>query len=751
MLLALTLSAGRAGAQSRSSDRQARPTDPLAQLQRTISTAETSLQEGETHIAESRYRSALFEAWMIRGSLYLAARRLPDAREAFRHASRSAVDADAALQSLALTTLEMGETSDAVTILTQLAARNGTDVTSRRLLAQALMANRQPAEAVQTLEEAHASAPDDSELAFLLAAAYLDVRKLEPAERLFADVLKAHPGAETDVLIGRTYRDHGFYDRAREALERALKKDPRIRRAHYYLGTLAVLTEGVLRLDDAIREFEAELRINPRDPVTNLRLGMALVEAQRPEPALTHLLMAAASKSAPTDAFLYLGRCQLALDQPEKAIASLRRALDLVAPQHAATAAEPKAGTDTSRADEARVRNIHYQLALALRKIGAASEAAEHFARAKEASSRRAGAEREQLSRYMTDAPEPDQSVRPVILPLESPFAALTPVQRAAIERQVTTAIARASFNLGVMHVQAGRFARAAEYFEEAAAADPEFSQVQYSLGVAYFNAKQYAKATAPLERALARDSTNAALRRMLALAWFNADGYARAAELLAADAGRESDPSLQYAYGLALVRTDRAAEAEAIFSRLLAQHGDRPEIHVLLGQAHAQQGDYPAAIASLQHALQLQADVAEANATLGMIYLRQGRLADARVALQTELAAHPDDLRAQQTLATVLDLEGSFDQAVALLRALLKAKPDFADARYLLGKILLSMGQAREAAEQLEAAARLAPEDANTHYQLGQAYQRLGRSDLAEQEFGLFRKLKDTHRTRLP
>jgi Flp pilus assembly protein TadD len=98
-----------------------------------------------------------------------------------------------------------------------------------------------------------------------------------------------------------------------------------------------------------------------------------------------------------------------------------------------------------------------------------------------------------------------------------------------------------------------------------------------------------------------------------------------------------------------------------------------------------------------------------------------------------------------------VLDLEGSFDQAVALLRPLLKAKPDFADARYLLGKILLSKGHAREAAEQLEAAARLAPEDANTHYQLGQAYQRLGRSDLAEQEFALFRKLKDTRRTRIP
>ena len=95
------------------------------------------------------------------------------------------------------------------------------------------------------------------------------------------------------------------------------------------------------------------------------------------------------------------------------------------------------------------------------------------------------------------------------------------------------------------MHAQAQRFARAAECFEQAAAVDPEFPQVQYSLGVAYFNAQQYDKATAPLTRASALDPSNVELRRMLALAWFNADAFDKAADLLAADPGRESDPSL--------------------------------------------------------------------------------------------------------------------------------------------------------------------------------------------------------------
>ena len=138
---------------------------------------------------------------------------------------------------------------------------------------------------------------------------------------------------------------------------------------------------------------------------------------------------------------------------------------------------------------------------------------------------------------------------------------------------------------------------------------DPQFPQVQYSLGVAYFNAQQFDKAAPPLAQAYALEPSNLEMRRMLSLAWFNAEVFDKAAELLAADPGRESDPSLQYTYGLALVRIDRAADAEEIFSRLLAQHGDTAELHVVLGQANAQQGDYDAAIAVVASCAGAEAD----------------------------------------------------------------------------------------------------------------------------------------------
>jgi len=328
-----------------------------------------------------------------------------------------------------------------------------------------------------------------------------------------------------------------------------------------------------------------------------------------------------------------------------------------------------------------------------------------------------------------------------VLAALESGEAPPAPA-RAELKRRVQAALAGAYLNLGVMQARSGRFAEAAELFEKAAEADANVPQVQYSLGVAYFNARRYDKATGPLSRALA-ERPGPELKRMLATAWLNTKAYDKAADLLRDDPELSANPSLQFAYGLALVRSDRAAEAERVFSQLIARHGDSAELSVLLGQAHAQQGEFEAARESLRRALQLQPDVAEANATLGVINLREGRLAEAEEALRAELKQHPADASAQQNLAIVLDAQQRPAEAIPILRRLLEAEPERATARYLLGKILLAGGDATAALEQLEAAARQAPDDAKIRYQLGQAYQRLGRTELAEQQFELFRRLK--------
>ena len=402
------------------------------------------------------------------------------------------------------------------------------------------------------------------------------------------------------------------------------------------------MSEGVVQLDEAIREFREELKLAPADAATNLRLGMALVEARREAEALPPLDNVV--RSTPS-----AGSASLSWPLPARARSSRRRRRGPFGvrwrwPGRPATTSR-ECGTSiiSLRLPCARVEQTRR------RRLTSTSPRA--------ASGRRADTDREQLERYLADAADSNPDSLPAI-PLNSPFAAMAPAVRADLERRVKTALARAYLNLGVMRTQAQQFSRAAELFEEGVAVDPGFPQLQYSLGVALFNAEQHEKAAVPLARALAADPGNADIRRMLALAHLNTGAYAQAAELLAGDSRLDSDPSLQYAYGLALARSEHGAEAEAVFTRLLAQHGDRAELHVILGQAHAQQGDFEAALQSLERARQLKPGVADASATLGMIYLKQGKLSEAAAGASRGAASNPGTLSARHTLATVLDLE---------------------------------------------------------------------------------------------
>jgi tetratricopeptide (TPR) repeat protein len=705
------------------------PPDLLAPVLQSIAVAEAQLQQGEMESAESHYRDALMAGWQLVGALETLDGRLAEAREALTAASASAVQNRAALQSLVLVLLQMHEAPRAIEILTRLLAQNPKDGQTRRLLAQALVANGQPERAVHELELAHASAPRDLELAFALASGYLRVGRTDQADGLFAEILAARPGAPTHVLVGRTWRDFDKYERARAELRAALKIDPRARRAHYYLGMIHVTEGGVSRLDEAIAEFRQELALFPKDPLTSLQLGMAYVESRRYEEALPLLELAAASEPPQARAFYYLGRCQLGLERAPEAVPTLKKALELAKQQGAG---------------EAQLGGIHNQLGRALQATGAEEESAAHFAEASRIAGERAESSREQLTRYMASAPDPETGrTAGSLLFQASPVADLEPAERDALERRTKTELARAYLNLGVMQARAQHFDRAAEHLERAAAADPGFPEVQRSLGVAEFNARRFDKAVGPLSLAVAEAPGDVGLRRMLATALIETEAYGRAAELLAADPGRADDPSLQYAYGLALTRGGHPAEGERVFSDLLARHGESAEIAVMLGQARAQEGDYDAAIDTLTRALRQKPDVAEANATLGVIYLRQGKLDEAERVLRAELAGHPDDVKAANTLGTVLDLQGSPDEAIPILRAALEKKPDYADARYLLGRLLLAKGSVPEAVEHLEAAAHVAPEDPNIHYQLGRAYQALGREADAKREFELFRELK--------
>ena len=589
------------------------PADLAAPLDLAIRAAEASLAASDFRAAEGHYHRALFEGWLLKGTADGLDKSVPEARAALEKARENLPEEGPARRDLATVFLQIGEAEAAATLLTPLAASDPRDVESHRLLAKAQAAAGQYDQAVATLDEATAAHTDDPEAAYLLGTEYLWLNLPGAAERLFAMVLRARPIPQTHVLIARAYRDGREYGRARAELKAALLQDPRVRRAHYYLGMIALAdaTTAPDRLALAIAEFQEELKLEPDDPPTNDQLGTALLELERAAEALPFLETAV--RGDPRAVYVYhLGRGQLALGRTPEGVATLRRALELAAERGAA---------------EADLQKMHYQLGLGLRKLGRPEEAMTHLAEA-----RRLGDAATQVSN--PDSTDPSRRPRGTRLTIQgSLLAELPPAARTDLRRGAVEGLARAYFNLGVLQAQSPtpvrsseRFAKAAALFTSAAELDPGFPNVQSSLGIALFNARQFEQAIAPLERARAASPDDPGLRHMLAISLLNTEAWDKAADLLRPDAERETNASLQSAYGLALVRGGRGAEAEKVLSGLLAQQGESAELRGLLGQAYAQQGKDGLAVEQLEAAARLAPDDAAVREELGRAYQRLGR-----------------------------------------------------------------------------------------------------------------------------
>jgi tetratricopeptide (TPR) repeat protein len=695
-----------------------------------IALAEKALRQGETQIAESEYKAAAAESAAMLGLLYMQEKDVANAKRAYELAVASVSHPEEYQITLGLFLMQSGEPEKAESTARAVLSVAPKNVKARQVAAEALSLQGKTEEAIQELTEAKGLAPDDIGLLYAIGTGYLRANKLPEAQKTFAEILKLRPIPETHVLLGRTYRDFSKFELAQQELQTALKSGKKLRRAHYYLGTISLLNAGIRNLDLAIQEFKSELEWYPDEDFVHLSLGMALVEQRNYAEAIPHLERGINGSSQATT-FQLLGKAYLNTGNPEQAKENLQKALTLL---------------EAGKQDLQQISAVHYLLAQALKKVGDNQGAEEHFRLSQQTKSADVQETRETLKQYLAGETKLGQQTSLNLLDL-SGLEALTEAQRRQLKEAMLTNVARAESNLGVLRAQAQDFAHAADYFKNAADAIPDFPDVEYSLGLSYFNSQQFQQAIAPLQRAITSDAKRTAeIQRVLALCYLNTEQYSKAASLLAIDDGRREDVSLEYAYALALVRSNQIKEAEQEFAYLLSRHADSPELNVLIGQAHAQESDFDSAIPYFQKALQQKADVKEAHSALGIIYMRQGKLEDAERELRAELQLGPNPTVEFQ-LANVLDLRQKTDEAKDLLEHVLKQKPDLADARYLLGKILLARGQAQQASENLEAAARISPEEPNVHYQLAQAYQKLGKSEEARQEFELFRKYKAEQR----
>jgi protein O-GlcNAc transferase len=283
---------------------------------------------------------------------------------------------------------------------------------------------------------------------------------------------------------------------------------------------------------------------------------------------------------------------------------------------------------------------------------------------------------------------------------------------------------------LGVLAMQAGDHARAAELIAGAIRAYPSNPMSHFNLGVALQAQNKFDEAKQSYRNALSLNANYAEAHNNLALLLQaqgeldEAIGHYRKTLLILPDYAQA-----HVNLGSALLAQGDLADAAEHFYRALSLAPDSADAHTNLGFALHEQGELDKAIEHYLRALSSRPDSAELNNNLGAAFKDQGR-ADAAVAcFERALSLKPDYAKAHNNLGIIFKDQGKLNQAVMRFHQALAIEPDNAEVHSNLGNALKDQGKLSDAVASYRRAISLDP-DAEANTNLGGALGEQGETD---------------------
>ncbi len=204
--------------------------------------------------------------------------------------------------------------------------------------------------------------PHDAEILYLSSHVYSDL-SLKASNEL----LTSAPGSpQVRELNAEALETMGKWKEAAEEYRTVLAKDPQMPGIHYQLGRLLLSEPNPPPdvKDQARREFEDELKVDPSNAGANFILGELARQAEKWPEAIEYFSKATKLDASFADAYLGLGRSLLGADKPAEAIAPLEIAEKL----------QPSNPV------------VHFHLATAYRRAGRKADADREFIAHRQAS-----------------------------------------------------------------------------------------------------------------------------------------------------------------------------------------------------------------------------------------------------------------------------------------------------------------------------------------------------------------------------
>jgi tetratricopeptide (TPR) repeat protein len=175
----------------------------------------------------------------------------------------------------------------------------------------------------------------------------------------------------------------------------------------------------------------------------------------------------------------------------------------------------------------------------------------------------------------------------------------------------------------------------------------------------------------------------------------------------------------------------------------------DRPEDHLLRGQALFDEERYQEAVGEFAKAVKAKPSWVEANYNLGLAYWTLGQMLEAAESFRKTLKLEPTHLLAQYYLGRISQQRDNLPVAIQYFEQLIaanQAKP-VSDEYFQLGKAYLTMEKPDKAIAVLEKANELRLRDERIYALLGRAYLKLGQKAAAEKALARSKELRDYQR----
>lgn len=190
---------------------------------------------------------------------------------------------------LALAYYKTGRIADAVDQLVRVHKAEPDNVQAMLLLGDCYLRMGQNKDVINLLRPENQSHPDDMAIVYLLGTALIRDHQVEEGQKLVDRILRNGESAEAHLMLGTAKMEAADFAGARDELAKAVALDAKLPGAHVLYAQALQVTAGP---DEALKEFRAELAIDPYNYVSNLQLGAMLRQDQKYEEAKAYLTRA---------------------------------------------------------------------------------------------------------------------------------------------------------------------------------------------------------------------------------------------------------------------------------------------------------------------------------------------------------------------------------------------------------------------------------------------------------------------------